>query len=143
MYSILKRVINQKGYELKDMLNKINSFWATGAINEEEHNELIELAQNNAHIRNEVDVLKKLEELEQRVKSLENKSVEAPEEDEGLTEDEAVSYPEYVVGKWYYNGDIVTFEGETYICTAPSEQVCVWSPTEYPAYWDVYELPLS
>ena len=143
MYNILKRVINQKGYELKSMLTKINSFWATGDITEDEHGELIRLAQENAHIKNEVDVLKKLEELEQRVKALENRSLEAPEEDEGLTENETVTYPEYVAGKWYYNGDIVTFEEENYICTAPREQVCVWSPTEYPAYWNVYELPLS
>lgn len=48
-------------------------------------------------------------------------------------------YPEYVVVKWYYNGDKITFDNEKYICTAPDGQVCVWSPVDYPAYWQKVE----
>lgn len=44
-------------------------------------------------------------------------------------------YPEFVVGKWYYNGDKCSFGGKNYTCTAPTGTVCVWSPTDYPAYW--------
>ena len=48
-------------------------------------------------------------------------------------------YEEYVAGKWYYNGATVRFEDSSYVCTAPEGQVCVWSPTEYPAYWQLVE----
>ena len=48
---------------------------------------------------------------------------------------EPVEYPEYVVGKWYYNGDKVSFKGKNYECIAPSGVVCTWSPEGYPTYW--------
>lgn len=128
MYHILKAVILARGFELKSMLTKINNFWAEGSISESERKDLIELAQENAHFKNEVDILAKLEEIEQRLKVLENKDVDD-------NKPNADTYPEYVAGKWYYKDDKVTFDGATYVCTAPDKQVCTWSPTEYPAYW--------
>ena len=76
--------------------------------------------------------MKKLEELDKRVKALE----EAKEDDtteEGTEEDAA----EYEVGKWYYAGDKVSFNGKTDKCIAPNGVVCVWTPTEYPTYWEL------
>lgn len=141
MYNILKTVIKAQGYDLRGMLSKINNFWAEGNINEEERNELIQLAQNNAHMKNEVDILSKVEELDKRVRALEEKlanyeQVEKPEDD--TEEPEVVTHPEYVAGKWYYAGDIVSFEGKNYICIAPNGAVCTWSPSEYPTYWAEY-----
>lgn len=141
MYSILKTVIKAQGYDLRGMLSKINNFWAEGNINEQERNELIRLAQENAHMKNEVDILSKVEELDKRVRALEEKlanyeEVEKPEEDNG--EPEVVTYPEYIAGKWYYAGDIVSFDAKNYICIAPDGAVCTWSPSEYPAYWAEY-----
>ena len=52
------------------------------------------------------------------------------------TEEPTESYEEYTVGKWYYNGNKVSFDGKNYNCIAPEGVVCVWSPTEYPAYWE-------
>lgn len=128
MYHILKAVILAQGFELKSILMKINNFWAEGNINENERKELIELAQENAHIKNEVDVLAKLEEMDKRIKALEDAR--------GNTGNAGETYPEYVVGKWYYGGDIISFEGKNYICTAPEGQVCTWNPVEYPPYWN-------
>lgn len=48
-------------------------------------------------------------------------------------------YLEYVPGKWYYKDDKTTYNGNKYICTAPDGVVCVWSPDEYPAYWQLVE----
>lgn len=128
MYHILKAVILARGFELKSMLSKINNFWAEGSISESERKDLIELAQENAHIKNEVDILAKLEEMDKRLKAL--------EEAQGSTENNGEAYPEYVAGKWYYGGDIISFEGKNYICIAPEGQVCTWNPVEYPAYWN-------
>ena len=57
--------------------------------------------------------------IEERLTALENSAV----------------VPEFEVGKWYYRGDNVRFEGEVFACVAPKEVVCVWSPAEYSAYW--------
>lgn len=46
-----------------------------------------------------------------------------------------VKAADYVPGTWYYRGDKVRFADAVYTCVAPAGVVCVWSPTEYPAYW--------
>ena len=126
MYDVIRDVINTKRYVLADMLHKIDTLWAQGDIDDDQRTELIALAQGNADMTQEVNTLAKLEELEQRVKALETGSTEPGE-----------TYPDYVAGKWYYNGDKITFEGGKYKCIAPDGVVCVWSPTEYPTYWEL------
>ena len=126
MYDVIRDVINTQRYVLADMLHKIDTLWAQGDLDDDQRTELIALAQGNADMAQEVNVLAKIEELEQRVRALETGSTEPGE-----------AYPDYVVGKWYYSGDKITFEGGKYKCIAPDGVVCVWSPTEYPAYWEL------
>ena len=125
MYSIIKNVIDRGGYNLADMLTKINSIWVEGGINDEQKDELVNAAQNGATPKNSVDFMLKLEELDKRLKSLEEKSPVSPED-----------APEFEVGKWYYAGDVCLFNGAKYTCVAPDGVVCVWSPADYPAYWE-------
>ena len=125
MYDVIKDVINTRRYVLADMLHKIDTLWTQGDLDDEQRTELIALAQGNADTAQEVNMLEKLEELEQRVRALETGSTELGE-----------AYPDYVVGKWYYSGDKITFEGGKYKCIAPDGVVCVWSPKEYPVYWE-------
>lgn len=126
MYDVIKDVINTRRYVLADMLHKIDTLWAQGDIDDDQRTELIALAQGNADMTQEANVLTKIEELEQRVRALETGNTEPGE-----------AYPDYVAGKWYYNGDKITFEGGKYKCIAPDGVVCVWSPTEYPTYWEL------
>ena len=126
MYNVIKDVINTQRYVLADMLHKIDTLWAQGDLDDGQRTELIALAQGNVDMAQEVNVLAKLEELEQRVKALETGSTEPGE-----------AYPDYVVGKWYYNGDKITFEGVKHKCIAPNGVVCMWSPKEYPVYWEL------
>lgn len=126
MYDVIRDVINTQRYVLADMLHKIDTLWAQGDLDDEQRTELIALAQGNADMTQEVNVLTKIEELEQRVKALETGSTEQGE-----------VYPDYVAGKWYYKGDKITFEGVKYKCIAPDGVVCVWSPKEYPVYWEL------
>lgn len=126
MYDVIRDVINSRRYVLADMLHKIDTLWAQGDLDDEQRTELIALAQGNADMTQEVNALAKLEELEQRVKALETGNTEPGE-----------AYPDYVVGKWYYNGDKITFDGVKYKCIAPDGVVCVWSPKEYPVYWEL------
>lgn len=70
-----------------------------------------------------------MQNFETRLTNLENPEGEEPTEP---TEE----YPAYVPGKWYYNGDSCSENGKNYTCIAPEGQVCVWSPSQYPAYWE-------
>lgn len=149
MYDVVMNVIKSKNYELSDMLTKIDTLWVQGSITEEERAELIELARQNAEVQQSINILVKLEELDKRVRANEEAIKEllgnsGSEDTEGGTE-EVVKYPEYEVGKWYYAGDIIAFDGQNYVCIAPDGVVCTWSPAEYPAYWEVYvaDAPLT
>lgn len=133
MYNIIKNVLRNKNYELADIIKKINAQWISSNINDEEHSELILLAQKNANANNSIDVMEKLKELELRIKALETKNADDNDYEEIGT------YPQYEIGKWYYNGDKIVFEDIIYVCTAPEGVACVWSPSEYPTYWNVLE----
>lgn len=135
MYNIIKNVINGKAYELTTMLTKIKTLWIENDITDEQKEELVELARENANVQNSIDVMAKLEELEQRVRELE----QSKSSDSESTEEEVVVYPEFVVGKWYYNGDKITYNGKNYVCVAPTGQVCTWNPDDYPTYWEETE----
>ena len=126
MYNILKNVISRKAYSLTEMLTKIDTLWSENKISDAERDELIALARDNATSEHSVDVVAKLVELEQRIKALEEGETDTPT---------AETIEDYVVGKWYYRGNKVLFNGKVYECTAPEGVVCTWSPVEYPAYW--------
>lgn len=132
MYEIIKNVIKNKNFELKDILHKINTIWVERAITEEQKNELDNLARENANVDSSIDIMQKLKELDLRVTNLEKNKVEEPTEP---TEEPEELYPAFVKGKWYYNGDKCSENGKNYTCIAPSGEVCVWSPSEYPVYW--------
>jgi len=131
MYEVIKNVIESKRYELSDILTKIDTIWLQGSITDEQRAELVTLARNNANVQNSIDILAKLEELDKRVKALEEANADVPDEEQ--TE---ITYPEYASRTYYYNGDKVTFDEKVYVCTAPDGVPCVWSPSEYPAYWE-------
>lgn len=126
MYNILKNVISRKAYSLTDILNKIDTLWTEDKISDAERDELISLARSNASSEHGVDIMAKLVELEQRIKALEEGETDTPT---------AETIEDYVVGKWYYRGNKVLFNGKVYECIAPEGVVCTWSPVEYPAYW--------
>lgn len=134
MKNVIKKVIESKNYELSDMLKKIDTLWVQGSISEELKNELSAMARSNASMQNSIDVLSKMEEFNKRLAALEEE-VKALKGDETETETEE-SVPQFETGKWYYSGDKVSFEGNTYVCTAPENVACVWSPKDYPSYWE-------
>ena len=128
MYEIMLRAIRAGGYVMSEMRRRIDIMYAGGRLTEDQHVELIQLAREHVNPADHVDVLEKLKELEQRIRSLEQNAGEEMPED---------SAADYTPGKWYYSGDIIRFEEKEYVCIAPEGVVCVWSPTEYPAYWSL------
>lgn len=131
MYEVIKKVIESKRFELSDILTKIDTLWVQGSITDEQKGNLVQLAREYADVQASIDVMEKLKELDRRITALENGNINTPVEGE----EEIVA--EYVPGKYYYNGDKVSHNGDTYICIAPDGVVCVWSPSEYPAYWQI------
>lgn len=125
MYETIKKVLESGRYELSEMLRKIDTIWLQGDITDEQKTELVKLAQDNADPTATTDVWKKLEELDGRMKIVEEK----------LETEQGEEYPEYISGKWYYKDDKITYKGKRYICIALDGQVCTWNPDEYPAYW--------
>lgn len=114
-------------FDLAEMLGKINSHHIMGNLSDDEREKLISLARSKADPSGGLDLMAKLQDLENRIRKL-----EAYHADGAM--DETVE--EYTPGKWYHAGDKVSHEGKVYVCTAPDGIVCVWSPAEYPAYWE-------
>lgn len=135
MRNFLLREIENGGYKLDKMLERIKAAASNGAIDIVNDQPYLERrARENARIGNEIDIETTVLDLVARVKVLEEKladTTEPPTDENGNT-----IIPEYVAGKWYYAGDVVTWDGEAYVCIAPEGVVCVWSPAEYPAYWE-------
>ena len=123
MYQIMKNVIDRGGFDLAKILAKLDTLWAQDQLDDEEWNALAAAAREKANAGESVDVLSKLAELEARIKALEGGGSILP------------SAEEYVPGKWYYNGDVCLWNGATYTCVAAEGTPCVWSPSDYPAYW--------
>lgn len=130
MKTIFEEVINRGTFDLKSLLKKIDTFNIEGKLTDTERDELYTKARNAANAENSVNILAKVAELEQRVIKLENAGADNDTVTGETTADE------YIVGKWYYNGDKVMFEGAEYVCVAPESAVCTWSPKEYPTFWD-------
>lgn len=136
IYTMLKTNISAGVSDLSDQLEKLAHFYITGELKTDEYNELVSMARENARadIRDaDVMVDLRIRKLEERLDKLEA-AMEAG--NIAVPDLPAVEASEYQAGKWYYGGDRVIFEGKTYHCTTPEGQVCVWSPAEYPTYWE-------
>lgn len=159
MYEIVRNIIAAKTYELSDMLKKIDTLWVQGDLTEEQRQELIGLARENALGENsyasyqeQIDSLTKiLQDLIVSHSALVAEVAKIKEAIEGVggtvkppePEPEPDEWPEYKAPSGahdaYHNGDKVTFEGKHYICIAPEGTAVVWSPTVYPDYWQLQE----
>lgn len=136
MYESIKNLIEKGNYELTDILKKITTVWLKSYITKEEMEELEILAREKANTDNSIDVLNKLKEIDIKMQNFETRltNLENPEGEEPTEPTE--EYPAYVPGKWYYNGDNCSENGKNYTCIAPEGQVCVWSSSECPTYWE-------
>lgn len=121
MYNIIKDLIDNKNYQLVDMIAKINKLWIEYQLTDEQRDELIELANANVDVDNEKPELQQQIEtlsdyirntLEPRIKALEDGQVtETPVEEE---------YPKWkkynaVTHLGYNYGDKVTHNGFKWI----------------------------
>ena len=140
MYDTIKDVINSGRYELNDMLHKIDTLWVQGDLDDDQRDELVELARENATpeqtyapIQEQIDqAFAQISALDTRIKALEAGGSEPTDPE---PEDE---WPEWVqptgAHNAYSNGDKITYNGKHYISTMDGN---VWSPDAYPAGWEL------
>lgn len=136
MYEIVKETIENTNYKLEEMLDKIYVLYGKNKLSKEEMEELEIYAREKANTDNSIDIINKLKEMDLRMQNFETRLAKVENPDGEEPEEPTEEYPAYVSGKWYYNGAKYSENGKNYICIAPEGQVCVWSPSEYPQYWE-------
>ena len=157
MYEVFKSVITSGNYELSDMLTKIDTIWVQGQITDEQRTELINLArqyadpkQSYAPLQKQIDTLfvnmaeisTQVLENTANIKAIKDKLAEQGTEVPELEPEPEEEYPEWKqptgAHDAYYKDDKMTFtDGNKYICIAPEGVARVWSPVEYPTYWQL------
>lgn len=131
MKTVFENVIRKGDFALGELLKKIDTYHISGKLTDTDRDYLYSLARGTADPTSGADIYAKLAELDSRLRKVE--AAQSGTESGDTTGEETPA--EYVPGKWYYGGDRVTYSGKTYTCTAPEGVACVWSPDEYPAYW--------
>ena len=141
-YEDLRAQISSGDFKLQAMLDKLTRLYIEDMLTEDEYDDLMKLARDNANPDNDIkentDIIKQLmlrvTESEQKLKDLEAQ-VAKLEDPETEPEEPVVTYEPYDPYKWYYKDMTCSFEGKNYICIAPEGVVCTWSPAGYPSYW--------
>lgn len=137
MYEVIKSVINSGIYELSAMITKIETIWLESRITDEQKEELIQLARDNADLSSSMDYANQIILLNDNLRKLEERIIKL--EEGGSEPTTSDSYPDYDKDKWYYNGDKITYKKEKYVCIIPVGQPCIYSPKDYPEYWQKVE----
>ena len=128
MKSIFENVIKKGGYDLEELLAKIDTFFVEGKLTAEERDELYELARVKPEAQ--YDVKAEIEKLWLAVKALQNGATEGEN-----TTTEVKDFVQPTGAHDAYNeGDRVLFDGKVYVSTMNGN---VWSPVVYPAGWQI------
>lgn len=143
IYNDIATVIGNGGYDLADLLHRIDVIYVSGQLTDQERDDLYELARTGANPDDSLGpVTQRLDSVEKAVRDLQTRvqNLEDGTTTPGSQENpEPEEYPEYVqptgAHDAYWNGDKVTWNGGRYVCTAPGGVACVWDPGTYPAYW--------
>ena len=131
IYTDVTNVIEAGGYDLADLLHRIDVLYAGGRLTDEEREALVDEARERAEPDAQLPSLtERVGALELRVAALEQGTYQ-PSEPEGDPE-----WPELVrptsKDEYYRKGDKVTFEGARYVC---DKNNVVASPAEDPKSW--------
>lgn len=128
IYDAITTLITAGGYDLDDVLHRIEVLYASGQLSDEERTQAQQLARDNS--KPVFDVQTSLSDLTVRVQGLEDKVAVL----EGSPVDE---YPEYEDGYVYKTGDQITWSGKHYRMKLDGETTA--SPSLYPDAWELVE----
>ena len=138
MKTIFENVIKKRGYDLSEMLDKINTYHIEGKLTDTERDELIALARTTPEAR--YDYAIEIEKLWAAVRALQKDAPadESPD-DSNETESNGVSEWHQPTGAHdaYMIGDKMLYtDGKVYKSLINSN---VWSPEVYPNGWELVE----
>lgn len=136
MYDVVKSVIEDGGYSLNAVLDKIDKLWVKGKLTDDQQAELIKLAQDNADPMIDIELAQTVAQLSSRLSDAEARldKLELPQTDE-TSEAGTPAYPEWKTGNIAYKGDRYIYKGVLYECIAPDGMPCTWNPDKKPDYW--------
>lgn len=127
MYDDVVKVIEAGGYDLADLLLRIDKLHLLGRLDDAQRDGLADMAREKSTpvVEDEgksiVALTVRVQALEGRVDALEGKAAE--------------EWPEYEEGRIYRQGDGVTFSGKRYRMVLPGETAA--SPAVYPDAWEL------
>lgn len=128
--NIFEQTIQRGGFDLAEMLERIDMYNVEAKITDEERESLYALARQHARPQYNYDA--EIEAIWSAIRELQ----QAQEGGGGGTEP-TDEWPEYVqptgAHDAYQVGDKVTFNGKRYVCKLAN---CVWSPDACPAGWE-------
>lgn len=131
MKSIFTSVIKQGGYDLAQLLKKIDRYHIEGKLSDEEKEELYALARKAPEAQ--LDYNSEIQKLWAAIRELQ-------EANGGGNDAPAEGWPEYVqptgAHDAYHTGAQVTFNGQHYRCLMDN---CVWAPDVLPSAWEAVE----
>ena len=140
MYEDVMRVIEAGGYDLADLLRRIDVLYVDGRLTEEEREALVDEARAKA------DPTAAYAPIEQRLEALEAWRTEVDAKlaaiEGGGTgpEEPAEEYPAWkkptCAENAYYTGMKMTYtDGKRYECIAPEDYGVTWGPDVLPGMW--------
>lgn len=125
--SIFEQTIQRGGFDLTEMLERIDAYNVESKITDEERESLYALARQHAAPQYNYDA--EIEALWAAIRELQQWQ-------QGGGAEPTDEWPEYVqptgAHDAYQVGDKITWNGKHYICIFAN---CVWSPDAYPAGW--------
>lgn len=148
MYNMIKDVIHARGYNLAEMTNRIEKRCIENKISEEERDELLALANQNAMPENEkaplqrqIDVLfENMLELAAEIKSLKERIAKV-EGGEVVPPEEPEEYPKWF--KWdgigaipWQNGSKCSHNGSNYVSQVNNN---IWEPGAPGVYENIWK----
>ena len=125
--TIFEQTIQRGGFDLAEILERIDTYNVESKITDEERESLYALARQHARPQYNYDT--EIEAIWAAIRELQQAQ-------EGGGTEPADEWPEFVqptgAHDAYQVGDRVTFNGVHYICRM---NACVWSPAVYPDAW--------
>lgn len=129
---IFEQTILRGGFDLAEMLSRIDLYNVEAKLTDEERESLYALARQHAAPQYNYDA--EIEALWAAIRELQQA------QEEGGGTEPADEWPEYVqptgAHDAYKVGDKITYNGQHYICKMDG---CVWTPDAYPAGWEVQQ----
>ena len=126
--TIFEQTIQRGGFDLAEMLERIDLYNVEAKLTDEERESLYALAREHAAPQYNYDA--EIEAIWSAIRELQQA------QEEGGGAEPTDEWPEYVqptgAHDAYHVGDKVTFNGEHYVCKLAS---CDWSPAVYPDGW--------